>query len=86
MKQLFRICVVIMLCLSLATIGFASSGYLVTEKEGMVAVWDCAADDWRCVTDTPVSSLPTEDRRALSPGVLCADETSLSALLEDYCS
>lgn len=75
-----------LLSLSMATVCFASTGYLVTEKEGMVAVWDCEEDRWRCVTDTPVSSLPVEDRRSLSPGVLCGDEEALCALLEDYCS
>ena len=64
----------------------ATFGYIIREKDGFLAVWDCNSEQWGYVSDTPVSALPEHDRRAVENGIAASSVADLSAMLEDYCS
>ena len=64
---------------------YASEGYLISEKDGCIALWDCGNSRWAEVTDVPLASLPEADRNVLRRGIGAATAAEAASLLEDYC-
>lgn len=83
MKPIRNFCA-LLLCLSILTA--CACEYLLTVKDGFIALWDSHNGCWNTVTDAPVSSLPARDRELLTEGIRCPDRESAVSLLEDYCS
>ena len=59
---------------------------VIGEWEGQVAVFLPESDTPEHVYDTPVASLPAEERERLTAGVAVEDEEHLRRFLEDYLS
>lgn len=85
-RNVFRMILAVLLCLSLSVFSYAATGYRLQEKDGFVAVWDCSRECWCQITAVSVSMLPEADRLSLQTGIFCANEAELQARLEDYSS
>ena len=85
MRIVQKLCIFTASSLIVGICAFAGAGFMLREKDGVLAVWDCAAEGWHYISDTPVASLPAADRNAIRQGMSLATEQELSAALEDYC-
>lgn len=60
--------------------------YLLTEKDGRIAVYAQGADEPFRITDTYLRDLPEFDREKIRIGIEIHGDTALRRALEDYCS
>ncbi len=85
MNRLLRIGILTLFSVFLLGIfSAAAAGYCLAEKDGCLALWDCAKSQWCEITDVPVASLPEADRAALRSGVFCGSSGEAAARMEDY--
>jgi len=85
MKRTIRtIALIVVLCLAMSSLCMAAGGYLLREKDGCLAVWDCSGNRWLLVTEIPVSLLPEADRARLKEGIPIPTREEIAAALEDF--
>ncbi len=67
--------------------GKSEERYIVSQKDGFVAVFyeeEQNGESLHELTDTPLSSLPIEERERLKEGISVTGEENLSKILADY--
>ena len=60
--------------------------YTLKEYRGKLAVFSSNEDQPLEIFDTPVSTLPLDDRRQIEEGITAVSESQLQKLIEDYTS
>jgi len=83
-----KFCALLCLCslvLSSKTLA-AEAPYYLTEKSGMICIFDAENNTWFRESTIPVSALPREDQTRIRQGYPLHSEEEVTTALEDFCS
>ena len=70
---------------ALLTLLICLTPFLLTVKDGYVALYDRETAHWE-MTDTPLASLPPEDQALLTQGIPLETRPAVTEAMEDFCS